>query len=48
MLWLLRLCMDRAFWGNLEKQERTLYVTVTRLPEMEVLYKLIIIDFPIS
>lgn len=46
MLWSLRLRLDQAFWGNLEKQKRILHktATVTKLLEMEVWCKVISIN----
>lgn len=50
LLWSLRLCMDQAFWGNLEKQKGPVHktATVTKLPEMEAWCKVISINFSIS
>lgn len=48
VLWLLRLHVDQAFWGNLEKQNRTVHKTVTKLLEMGAWCKVISINFTTS
>lgn len=48
VLWLLRLHVDQAFGGNLEKQKRTVHKTVTKLLEMGAWCKVISIHFPTS